>query len=58
MHVCASMCACALILLHWAGGGDGKSGRNTLIRADKTRENIGPKCSIAVLPGVSVLTSG
>ena len=37
---------------HYTGGGDGRKGRNTLVRADKSEEDLGGKKSVQVLSGV------
>ncbi len=34
------------------GGGDGRKGRNTLVRADESEEDLGGKKSVQVLSGV------
>ncbi len=35
------------------GGGDGRRGRNTLVRSDGCEEDLGAKKSLPVQPGVS-----
>lgn len=35
-----------------AGGGPGRKGRNTLVKADGRRINLGPKTAVPVYPGV------